>query len=93
MRINAGLLPKLDTCTLTRFDFCVNAHLESRRQVKAYINTVRRASVPTKLERLTYYDKVSKRKKPMKDDFTVCASEYVEVSVYDKYAQMKKQKK
>ena len=87
------LLPKLDTCTLARFDFCVNAQLENRKQVKAYINTVRRASVPTKLERLTYYDKVSKRKKPMKDDFTVCASEYVEVSVYDKYAQMKKQKK
>lgn len=86
-------LPKLKKCNLRRMDFCVNARLENQEQVKAYIKIMKRANVPSKLELYEEYDKVSKRQKPMKDDFTVWASEYVAVSVYNKYAEMKKQKK
>lgn len=85
-------LPKLKKCNLRRMDFCVNARLENQEQVKAYIKIMKRANVPSKLELYEEYDKVSKRQKPMKDDFTVWASEYVAVSVYNKYAEMKKQK-
>ena len=86
-------LPKLKVCNLRRIDFCVNAKLDNQEQVKAYIKTMKRANVPAKLELYEEYDRVSKRKKPMKDDFTVWASDYVAISIYNKYAEMKKQKK
>ena len=85
-------LPKLKACSLRRIDFCVNAKLDNQEQVKAYIKTMKRANVPAKLELYEEYDRVSKRKKPMKDDFTVWASDYVAISIYNKYAEMKKQK-
>ena len=86
-------LPKLKACSLRRIDFCVNTKLNNQEQVKAYIKTKKRANVPAKLELYEEYDRVSKRKKPMKDDFTVWASDYVAISIYNKYAEMKKQKK
>lgn len=86
------LLPKLRACGLHRLDFCINAELENQEQVKAYIRTAKRANVPSKLERSVIYDKVSKRKKPTKDDCTVRASEYVEISIYNKFRQMEKEK-
>ena len=86
-------LPKLKVCNLRRIDFCVNTKLNNQEQVKAYIKTMKRANVPAKLELYEEYDRVSKRKKPMKDDFTVWASDYVAISIYNKYAEMKKQKK
>ena len=86
-------LPKLKVCNLRRIDFCINAKLDNQEQVKAYIKTMKRANVPAKLELYEEYDRVSKRKKPMKDDFTVWASDYVAISIYNKYAEMKKQKK
>lgn len=86
-------LPKLKACNLRRIDFCVNARLDNQEQVKAYIKTMKRANIPSKLELYEEYDHISKRKKPTKDDFTVWASEYVAISVYNKYAEMKKQKK
>ena len=86
-------LPKLKVCNLRRIDFCINAKLDNQEQVKAYIKTMKRANVPAKLELYEEYDRVSKRKKPMKDDFTVWASDYVAISIYNKYAEMKKQKR
>ena len=85
-------LPKLNKCNLKRLDFCVNARLDNQEQVKAYIRTVKRANVPSKLEIYEQYDKKSKRTKPTKDDFTVYSSEYVAVSIYNKYMEMKKEK-
>ena len=85
-------LPKLKKCTLKRLDFCINAMLDNQEQVKAYIRTVKRANVPSKLEIYEEYDKKSKRTKPTKDDFTVYASEYVSISIYNKYMEMKKEK-
>ena len=85
-------LPKLKKCKLKRMDFCINAKLENQEQVKAYIKTVKRANVPSKLEIYEQYDRISKRKKPTKDDFTVYSSEYISVSIYNKYMEMKKEK-
>ena len=78
-------------CKLKRIDFCINAELNNQEQVKAYIKTIKRANIPSKLELYEEYDKISKRKKPTKDDFTVYTSEYVAVSIYNKYLAMKKQ--
>ena len=86
------LLPKLKKCNLRRLDFCFNAKLDNQEQVKAYIKTIKRANVPSKLELYEQYDKTSKRTKPTKDDFTVYSSEYVSISVYNKYMEMKKEK-
>ena len=93
IKSKSEILPKLKKCNLRRMDFCINAELESQEQVKAYIKTMKRANVPPKLELYEQYDEISKRKKPMKDDFTVWSSEYVAVSIYNKYAEMKSQKK
>lgn len=83
------LLPKLKKCKLKRLDFCINARLENQEQVKAYIKTVKRANVPPKLKIREPYDKTAKRKKPQKGDFTVNADRYIEISIYNKYHQMK----
>lgn len=85
-------LPKLKKCKLRRMDFCINVKLENQEQVRAYIKIIKRSNIPSKLELYEEYDKTSKRKKPMKNDFTVWSSEYVAVSVYNKYAEMRNQK-
>lgn len=64
----------------------------NQEQVKTYIKAIKRANVPSKLELYEQYDKTSKRTKPTKDDFTVYSSEYVSISVYNKYMEMKKEK-
>ena len=81
------LLPKLEQCKLRRIDFCVNAKLDNQEQVKAYINTVRRCNIPAYLERYMINGK------PTKDDMTIYSDHYVAVSIYNKYKQMKKEKK
>ena len=85
-------LPKLKKCELKRLDFCFNAKLDNQEQVKAYIKTAKKANVPSKLDLFEQYDIKSKRTKPTKDDFTVYASEYVAISIYNKYMELKKQK-
>ena len=92
LKDKCSCLPKLKKCSLKRLDFCINAKLDNQEQVKAYIKTAKRANVPSKLEVYEQYDKKSKRKKPTKDDYTVYSSEYVAVSIYNKYMEMKKQK-
>lgn len=91
LKRKCSFLPKLKKCKLKRIDFCINAELNNQEQVKAYIKTIKRANIPSKLELYEEYDKISKRKKPTKDDFTVYTSEYVAVSIYNKYMAMKKQ--
>ena len=85
-------MPILNKCKLKRLDFCINAQLDNQKQVKAYIKTVKRANIPSKLDLYMEYDKTSKRTKPTRNDFTVEASDYVSVSIYNKYAEMKQQK-
>jgi len=87
------LLPDISTCTLRRLDFCINAELDSQEQVKAYINTARRANIPAKLKRYEVYNEKAKRTKPTDDDMTVYNDGYIAISIYNKYAQMKKEKK
>lgn len=79
------LLPVLDKCNLRRFDLCVNAELDNQEQVKAYIKTACRANIPAVLERYIIDDK------PSKDDMTVHSKNYIAVSIYNKYKQMKKE--
>ena len=86
-------LPPLDECSLSRIDFCINAYLEDQEQVKAYIRTVKRANIPGKLEEYMEYDSQSKRTKPTKDDFTAYLKDYIAISIYNKYAEMKKARK
>ena len=85
-------LPNLENCKLSRIDFCINAYLDNQEQVKAYIRTAKRAKLPGRLDEYMVYDKKSKRTKPTKDDFTAYSSEYVAISIYNKYAEMKKEK-
>ena len=84
-------LPKLNKCKLKRVDFCMNARLDSQKQVKAYIKTCKRANIPSYMEVCERYDKISKRRKPYKEDFTMGSDEYIEISIYNKYAEMKKE--
>lgn len=89
LKEKSPLLPKLHQTNLSRLDFCVNAKLENQKQVKAYIKTIKKANVPSKMEVYQRDDKKSKRKKPPKDEFTVYCSDYVTVSIYNKYREMK----
>ncbi len=86
-------LPLIDDCNLSRYDFCINAELLNQEQVKAYIKMARRAIIPKYLKQRAYYDKVSKRSKPLKDDMSVYSDNYVEISIYNKFKQMKKEEK
>lgn len=86
-------LPLIDELNLSRLDFCLNVELENQQQVKAYIKISRCAVIPEHLKQRVYYDKVSKRTKALKDDITVYINNYIEVSIYNKFMQMKKEEK
>ena len=92
LKEKSDYLPSLKKCKLKRLDFCINAKLENQKQVKSYIKTVKRANIPPKLDLYMEYDKTAKRMKPTRNDFTVEATDYVSVSIYNKYAEMKQQK-
>ena len=87
------LLPKIDKCTVSRYDFCVNIEMENQEQVKTYLKILKRGNIPNGYKLHTYYDMKSKRTKPSKDDFTITSRDNVEISIYNKYKQMKKEKK
>ena len=89
LKDKCSYLPILKQCNLKRMDFCVNAELDNQEQVRAYIKTVKRANTPRKLKIREVYDKTAKRKKPQKGDFTVNSEGYIEISIYNKYYQMK----
>lgn len=87
-------LPKINKCNLTRFDFCINGHLDNQEQVKAYVNLAKRCRMPKSLDVYSeYYDKKDKKIKRCKDDMTVISQGYIAVSIYNKYAQMYKEVK
>ena len=92
LKEKSAYLPLLKKSKLKRLDFCINAEFENHKQVKAYIKTVKRANIPSNLDLFTKYDKTAKRMKPSKNDFTVEATDYISVSIYNKYAEMKQQK-
>ena len=83
------LLPKLEDCSLQRLDYCINARLENQKQVKEYIKLCQRCNIPRKLKRLRYQNE--SKKKYNDNDMTVYSSKYIEISIYNKYAQMKEQ--
>jgi len=93
-KINKGLskisqlLPPLQSCRLKRVDFCVNAELQSQEEVKAYIKVIKRGNIPPKMKIFKMNDPIAKRKKASKRDHTVVAGDFVEVSIYNKYAEM-----
>lgn len=80
------LLPKLSNCSLKRIDFCFNAILENREEVKAYIRLLKRADIPSTMKVRT-----EKNNRLLKDGFTVYNKNTIEISIYDKYKQMKKE--
>lgn len=82
-------LPKLNDCDLTRIDFCHNAELENQHQVKAYIKTIKNGYIPPKHNEFLIYSETGKRFIPPKNDFTFFKNDYVEISIYNKKAQMK----
>lgn len=82
-------LPKLNECELTRIDFCYNAMLENQHQVKAYIKTIKNGYIPPKHTEFLIYSETGKRFVPPKNDFTFFKDNYVEISLYNKKAQMK----
>ena len=86
-------LPLIGDCKLSRLDFCINAEMENQEQVKAYIKMARRANIPQYLNQRLYYDKKAKRKKSYEDDMTVYNDDYIEISIYNKLRQMKKEEK
>lgn len=85
-------LPPLKACSPTRIDFCINAYLDSQEQVREYIKLAKRCRIPKTTERFYLRDKKG-RKKLTKDDITIHSREYIAVSIYNKYAEMKKEQK
>lgn len=85
----SNLLPKLNECDLTRIDFSHNAELENQHQVKAYIKTIKNGYIPPKHYEFLIYSETGKRYIPPKNDFTFFKDSYVEISIYNKKAQMK----
>lgn len=88
------LLPDMDVCDLTRVDFTVNAVMDSRRQVEAYVKFAKQGRVPCHMKVYAPYDKKSKRCRCPEDGYTVfTAKDYhnAEITLYDKYRQMVKQ--
>lgn len=85
MKEKTKLLPKLANCSLKRIDFCFNALLDNREQVKAYIRLLKRADIPSKMKVRTDKNKL------LKDGFTVYNKNTIEISIYDKYKQIKKE--
>lgn len=81
-------LPPLRKCTPSRIDFCINAYLENQHQVKEYINLAKKCNIPKSMEESFLYDD-KKHKMRSKKDMTIRSSEYIEISIYNKYAQMK----
>ncbi len=79
-------LPKLKHCSLSRMDYCVDVHLDNQEQVKAFVKLAKRCNIPKSFEEKFLYDK----KKRSKDDMTIYNSG-VEISLYNKYAQMTKE--
>jgi len=84
-------LPLLEECSLRRIDYCINGRLESQKQVKEYIKLCQRCNIPNSLKKYRYKNK--SKAKYNNNDMTVVSSEYIEVSLYNKYAQMKEQEK
>ena len=94
LRVLCPLLPDADMCELSRVDFTVNAVMENRKQVKAYLDFIDRCRLPKHMKPKTRYDKVGKRHKKLADGFTVGTDKdkhNVEISIYDKYRQMEKE--
>ena len=86
------MLPKIETCSVSRIDFCVNAYLDNQELVKAYVKLAKRCRMPHSLEHSEeYYDKKTKETKRRKDEMTVSSQSYMELSIYNKYAQMHKE--
>ena len=85
-------LPPLRKCTPVRIDFCINAFLDNQNQVKAYIDLAKKCNIPKSMRERFLYDE-KKHKMRSKHDMTIRSREYIEVSVYNKYAQMKSEAK
>lgn len=92
LKEKCDLLPKLKHCSLRRLDFCINTRLDNQKQVQAYIKTAKRANTPAHLTVYTAYNPTSKRKKPMKNDYTVHSSEYIAINNYSAFPYTPKQK-
>ena len=74
-------LPNIETCSLSRFDYCVNIKLESQQQVTDSIKLINQAFDPTSgyTQKMMFHTKSYKPKYP-KTEATFFKSKRVEIS-------------
>lgn len=76
---------------IQRMDYCVNIDMGDRALVKSYMRLMKKGSYPCKMKRKMEYSESGHRQIPTKDSFTVF-SKTIEFAVYDKCAQLEKEK-
>ena len=85
-------LPNIETCSLSRFDYCVNIKLESQQQVTDSIKLINQAFDPTSgyTQKMMFHTKSYKPKYP-KTEATFFKSKRVEISFYNKRLQLQQE--
>lgn len=76
---------------IQRIDYCVNIDMGDRALVKTYMRLMKKGCYPYKMKRRMEYSESGHRQVLIKDSFTVF-SKTVELSIYDKYTQLEKEK-
>ena len=94
-RINSMLaevstfLPPLDMCKLGRVDFTFNAKFDTENQVAVYLKFLQKALIPPDFKIKSEYDITTHHRKPLPNQMTISKENDIELSIYDKYAQMR----
>ena len=85
-------LPNIETCSLSRFDYCVNIKLESQQQVTDSIKLINQAFDPTSgyTQKIMFHTKSYKPKYP-NTEATFFKSKRVEISFYNKRLQLQQE--
>lgn len=82
-------LPQIESCVLSRFDYCINIKLENEQQVVDSIKLINKAFDPTSdyMQKLILHTQSSKQKYP-KTEATFRKHNRVEISFYNKRIQL-----
>lgn len=80
------------TTMITRIDLSINLEFNSLNEAEAFIYICSKAKWHDYLYDVVYYDKISKRKKPLKDCILKYCHQY-EIAIYSKNKQMKSSNK
>ena len=87
----SSTMPSVCDCKLNRIDFCVNVRMSSNNEVMEYIKILQRGMYPKYYMPEIYYDLKAKRYKLYKDSITISHENYLSVTYYNKYEQLKKE--